>query len=124
MVLGEQKRGAQFETAGLLRMGDGDGSPEDFLGGGRVRRIALEQDLAAEAVQKGVTGPLSRLARQSQSFVDPAQSAFGVGPFCFEFGGQALKERDSPPVAQVDVCGQGASQFRYFDFAEPGARPI
>src|SRR6516162_4725655 len=55
---------AQLETARLLLLRDGDCSKECFLGRRRVRRIALQQDLATDAVQVGVGPMLSRLLRE------------------------------------------------------------
>ena len=48
--LGERERRAQFEAAGLLLSRDSDGGEERVFGGGRIRRIFLEEDVAARAV--------------------------------------------------------------------------
>jgi hypothetical protein len=60
--LRQRERPAQLETARLLLLRDGDCSEERILGRRRIRRIALEQNLAAAAVQVSVAPVFSRLA--------------------------------------------------------------
>src|SRR5215469_15299908 len=48
--LRQRERRAQLETARLLLLRDGDCREERILGRGRIRRIALEQNLAAQTV--------------------------------------------------------------------------
>jgi hypothetical protein len=45
---------AEFKTTRLLRLSDGDCREECVLGRRRIRRIALEQNLAAPAMKEGV----------------------------------------------------------------------
>ena len=57
--LGERQRGAQFEAAGFLGLCDGDGGKEGVFGGGRIGRIALQKDLAADAISLRFESSLS-----------------------------------------------------------------
>ena len=91
--LRQRQRRAQLETPRLLLLRDGDSGEECFLGRRRVRRIALQQNLAADAVQESVALVFSRLAREHQCFVDPAQGFLGALPVGFELGEQPLEQR-------------------------------
>ena len=65
----------ELETSRLLLLRDGDCGEECFLGGPGVRRIALEQNLAADAMKEG-GGPIwADLFRQRQRLADCAGSA-------------------------------------------------
>ena len=66
-------------------MGDGDGGLERLLGRRCFGRIALEQDLAANAVEHGVSPVLAGLIRERKRLVDPAQGAVHVSCLGFEF---------------------------------------
>ena len=57
-----------------------------------VLRIALEQDLASDAVQKRVSPAFSRLAGNRESFVDTRQRCFGTVYGGFDLGKQAMTE--------------------------------
>jgi hypothetical protein len=57
----------------LLR--DGDCGEERLLGRRRVGRIALEQNLAAQAMEESVALVLSCLVCESEGFVDPGQGS-------------------------------------------------
>src|SRR5215469_2272660 len=65
----EAHRGTQFKGPGLLLLCNGDSGEKCFLGWRLVRRIALQQDLAEDAVQVSVGPMLSRLLRQPQRLV-------------------------------------------------------
>jgi hypothetical protein len=52
--LGQGKRCAQFKTPCFLLLGEGDCGEQCILGRRRIRRIALEQNLAAQAIQESV----------------------------------------------------------------------
>ena len=45
----QRERGAQFEAAGFLRLRDSDRSLQRLLGRRGIGRIALQQDLGADA---------------------------------------------------------------------------
>jgi hypothetical protein len=107
--LGERKGREQLIAARALLFRDGDGREEGLFSGRRVRGIALEQDIAADAEEQGVGPMLSRLIGERQRVVDPAQGSVRVVPFAFELGEPTLEERHMQPVSLVDVCGQGAS---------------
>jgi hypothetical protein len=68
--LREGKRRAQLEAFRFLLLRDGDGSEEGILRWRRVRRVALEENLAADAVQEGLDPMLACLLRQRQGIVD------------------------------------------------------
>jgi len=52
----------QLETARLLLLRDGDCTKQCFLGWRRIRRIALEQNLAAAVMQESVAPVFACLA--------------------------------------------------------------
>jgi hypothetical protein len=60
--LRQRERRAQLETARLLLLRDGDRSEERVLGRRGIRRIALEQNLAAAAMQESVAPVFSGLS--------------------------------------------------------------
>ena len=70
--LRQRQRRTQLEAFGLLLLRDGDGGEESLLSGRRVRRIALQQNLAADAVQERVCPALLGLLSQPQSLIDPS----------------------------------------------------
>src|SRR5215831_5872859 len=96
---------AQLETPRLLLLRDGDCGEERILGGCRIYRIALEQNLAAEAMQESVAPVLSCLTCEGAGFVDP-----GPGPLCvalnFDLGNYTLVERHQEFVSLVGVRRQ------------------
>ena len=55
---------AQLKTACLLLLCDGDSSEECILGRCGIRRIALEQNLATQAMQESVAPAFSCLSRE------------------------------------------------------------
>jgi hypothetical protein len=59
--LRQRERRAQLKTARLLLLCDGDCSEKCILSRRRIRRIALEQNLAAQAMQESVAPALSCL---------------------------------------------------------------
>ena len=79
--LRQRERRAQLEAPRLLLLRDGDGGEECFLGGRGVRWIALEQDLAADAMQESVGPVFSRLVRERQCFIDPGQAPSALPPW-------------------------------------------
>ena len=64
--LGERQNCPQTPTSRALLLRDLERGLEGFLGGGGIRGIALEQDLAAEAMQEGEAVAILRLARKRQ----------------------------------------------------------
>ena len=77
-------------------------------------------------MEQGVGPALSRLIRQRQSFVDPAQGAVRVLPLGLELGEQTLEERRMDLVSLVGVRGKCFPKSRHpaFTVAEPGASPF
>ena len=74
--LRQRQRRAQLEAPRLLLLRDGDGGEEGFLGRRRIRRIALEQNLAADAMALRVKPTLSvrSLSAMTRSIVASAAS--------------------------------------------------
>jgi hypothetical protein len=64
------RSGAQFETASFLLLRNGDSGQKRFFGRHRIRRIALEQNLAAAAMQESVAPVFSCLACEEVQGVD------------------------------------------------------
>ena len=58
---------AQLKTARLLLLRDGDCSEKSILGRPRIRRIVLEQNRAAQAMQESVAPVFSCLTREGHS---------------------------------------------------------
>ena len=108
----------QAEAARLLRFRDGDGGEERLFGRRRVRRIALQQDIAADAVERGVGPVLSRLIRKRQRSIDPRLGGFRVIPLGFQLGEPPLEERRKHLVSVAKVCRQGSR-----DSDTPVSRP-
>ena len=124
--LRERKRREQLIAASLLCLCNGDGGLEGLFGGGRVRRIALEQDCAADAVKHGVGPVLSGLACQRERFVYLTQGAVLVIPFGFELGEQALENWRIELVSLAEIRRHRFPESLHsaFVIAEPGAHPI
>jgi hypothetical protein len=61
----QRERGAQLEAPRFLLLRDGDCGEQCILGRRRIRRIALEQNLAAAAMQESVAPAFSCLGRES-----------------------------------------------------------
>src|SRR5262249_23251302 len=81
-----------------------------------VRRIALQQDLAADAVQVGVGPMLSRLLRERQRLINSCQGLFYVLPFGFDLGEQSLKEWNPILASSRGKCRDRLSKLRNVDF--------
>src|SRR5215472_16514936 len=114
--LRQRERRAQLETPCLLLLRDGDCSEERILGRGGVRRIALEQNLAAQAMQESVRPVLSRLMREPEPLVNSRQGLFYVLPFGFDLGEQSLKEWDPILGFSPGKSQDGLSKLRDADF--------
>jgi hypothetical protein len=69
---------SQLKTARLLLLRDGDCSEQCILGRRHIGRIALEQNLAPQAMQESVAPVLSCLTCEGKRFVDPGQGCRGV----------------------------------------------
>jgi hypothetical protein len=76
--LSERKGGEQLVAARALFVRDGDGGLERLLGGRRVCGVALEQDIAPQAMEVGVRETLFRLRRDRESLVDQRQGGVGT----------------------------------------------
>jgi hypothetical protein len=66
---------AQLKTARLLLPHDGDCPEECLFGRHCILRIALEQNLAAQAIEESVAPALSCLACESERFIDPGEGS-------------------------------------------------
>jgi hypothetical protein len=95
--LGERKRRAQFEAARPLTLSDGDGGPQGFFGGRHARGIALEQHIAADAMQLCVECAMANAFGRHQRFVEDGEGAVDVAGLGFGFGKRNL---DEPVVDQ------------------------
>src|SRR5215471_14144614 len=89
--LRQRERCAQLKTARLLLPRDGDCSEECILGRRRIRRAALEQNLAAQAMQESVAPVFSCLTCEAYRFVDPGRRSICVA-LSFDLGKQTLVE--------------------------------
>ena len=71
---------------------DGNGCEESFLGGRRVPLIALEQDLAADAMGVGFTPALTGAFCQSDSVIDGRKRRIDLARFSFRLRKGRLKQ--------------------------------
>src|SRR5271170_2937805 len=78
---------------------------------GGLGRVLFEEDFAANAMQSGVEPMLSGLARQRQRSVDLGQGGFRALPLGFDFGEEALIERQTEFVALTRVFRQRLSKL-------------
>jgi hypothetical protein len=62
---------------------NGDGGDERFLGRRRVRWIALEQNLAADAMGVGFIPALAGAFRQGNGAIDARERCLDLARFCF-----------------------------------------
>src|SRR5271157_635269 len=96
---GERERGAQFETAGLLALGDGDGGKVGVFGGVEVCRVFLEEKVATRAVDLCVKPALSCAIKVLKRLMDCCQSGFGLTISRFRFRQSRPDERLKGPDA-------------------------
>src|SRR5271157_174057 len=94
---GERERGAQFEAAGLLALGDGDGGKVGVFGGVEVCRVFLEEKVATRAVDLCVKPALCCAIEVLKRLIDCCQSGFGLTISRFRFRQSCLDERLKGP---------------------------
>ena len=123
--LGEGKRGAQLEAAGLLPLRDSDGGEEGGFGRGGVGGVLFDEDFAANAMRPGVEPMLSGLARQRDRFAESVKGGFQVSPLGFDLREQRSIKRKTVFVALTSVFRQRLSKLGRADLsiAELRARP-
>jgi hypothetical protein len=95
--LGKRQRGAQFEAARLLRPRDGDRGLQRPLGRRGIGRVALQQDLAADAAHfrfvPALLGALyfgQRIVQAPEPGISLAGTRFGFGQPRFETGHEIM----------------------------------
>jgi len=95
--LRKRQRGAQFETARLLRLRDSDRGLQRLLSRRGVGRVALQQDLAADAVDfrfvpTGLSGLQvdERIVQAPEPGISLAGTRFGFGQGRFEAGQEPI----------------------------------
>ena len=100
-------------------------SEESLLRRGRIQRIALEQNLAADAMQQSVSPVCFHFGCERQRFINPRQGCFRGLSLRFDFGKEALKKRNEQPVTLLGVYRDALLQLRDtgFTFAEPSTCP-
>ena len=76
--LRQPERRLELKAPRLLLLCNRDGGEERFLRWRSIRRIALEQNLAADAVEERIGPMFAGLARERQRFVNPRQGFFRV----------------------------------------------
>ncbi len=91
--LRQRQRGAQFEAARLLRLRDRDRGLQRLLGRRSIGRVALQQDLGADAVHlrfvPALLGALQlgeRVVQAPEPGISLAGTRFGFGQGRFETG--------------------------------------
>ena len=72
---GERKGRKEFETARTLSLRYGDGGPVTLFGRYGIGRNALQQEVAAQAMNERQVEPVFDLIRVGQSFVDTGKRA-------------------------------------------------
>ena len=73
--LRQRQRGAQFETARALLLGDCDGSQEGVLRGAWVGVVAIQQDLAARPVEFRFERAIAHAVACRQRFIEDRDGA-------------------------------------------------
>ena len=76
--LRQRERRAELEAPRLLLLRDGDGRQERFLGRRSIRRIALEQNIAAGAVALRVKPTLSRALAIGDGAIDGGEGCLDL----------------------------------------------
>ena len=105
----QSQRGAQFEAARFLRLRDSDRRVQRLFGRHRISRVALQQDLAADAVHfrfvPALLGALQlseRVVQAPEPGINLTGTRFGFGQRRFESGQEPNKtllptNADAPP---------------------------
>ena len=96
---GQRERRAQFEAARALLLRDGDGRQERVFRRRGISGVALQQDVAADAMQFRLERAMTDALARRQRLVEDRDSAVGVACVRFGFGQRNLQE----PVEQQDV---------------------
>ena len=84
--LRQRPRGAQFEAAGFLRLGDGNRGLQRLLGRGGIGRFALQQDLGAGAVYLRFVRALLGAPRFGERVFQAPEPGISLACACFGFG--------------------------------------
>ena len=85
--LRQRQRGAQFEAARLLRLRDGDRGLQSLLGRGGIGRIALQQDLGADAVYLRFVPALLGALQLGERIVQAPEPGIRLAGIRFGFSG-------------------------------------
>ena len=91
--LRQPERRLQAEAKRALRSRDGDGGAIGVFGAGRICRLGLQEDVAANAMQEGVRPMLVCLLGQRQRLVNLRQSPVRVRIIRLEFGKETTIQR-------------------------------
>ena len=116
---GERERGAQFEAAGLLALGDGDGGKVGVFGGVGVCRVFLEEKVATRAVDLCVKPALSCAIEVLKRLIDCCQSGIGLTISRFRFRQCCIDERLKGPDSILLKQGGRPAQFKRPFSGEP-----
>ena len=119
--LGERKRGAQFEAAGLLMSRDGDRGEERLFGETGVCGILLEKDFAAHAVEFRVEPALSAAFEILERMIEGGERGRRLAISRFRFRQSRPDQRQKRPDIVSLKQGIGSPEIRKTDFRDAGA---
>jgi hypothetical protein len=108
----QRQRRVQLETSRLLLLRDGDGRQERFLGWRGIRRIALEQNIAADAVALSIKPTLSRVLAIGDNAVDSGEGSLDLARFHFPLGQRRRCERNEVAHSLLAAGRDSSAHFR------------
>ena len=117
--LRQRERRAQFETPRLLLLRNRDGGEQGFLDRHGVRRIALPQNVAADAMRFRRAPALPVPLDFCDDAVDGCERGVGFACLRFRFRQQGCKKRDE----QAD-CLLAASRDTVAHFGDGSGRAV
>ena len=105
----QRQRGAQFEAARLLRLRDSDRGLQRLLGRRGIGRVALQQDLAADAVHLRFMQALLGALQLGERVVQAPERGIGLTGARFGFGKDRFGQKPNPALLPIER--EAASHF-------------
>ena len=96
--LRQRQRGAQFEAARFLRLRNGDRGPQRLLGRRGIGRVALQQDLGADAAHLRFAPALLGALQLGKRVVQAAEPGIGLARRLLDKSNFRLLENQVSPI--------------------------